>query len=514
MAPPGNQAANREHKHRPTARGVSGLLETAKPARHAPRGAAKPAPSLRAAQSAPAWPRNPLLVCPERSAVKLLLNNARFKRLAKEGTWIVAGKIAVVLGSLALVRVLTEFLTPAEYGQLALGLTLVALYGKVVFGGISAGIGRHYAIAAERNDLHGYLVASRRLLIYATIVSSALGFFITTGLRQTGYSDSISIALAAMLFAVLSGYNTTLNGIQNAARQRAIVALHSGLDAWLKIGLAVLLFVWLGSSSAAVILGFAASALLVSLSQLIFLRRTIKPLPNGSPNPKVGDWPTKIWRYSWPFSTWGVFTWMQQASDRWALGLFESTEGVGLYAVVFQLGYTPIAIVLGLSMTLLAPILYQRAGDASSAARNRNVSQIVWRITTSAVLLTMIAVLATSILHREIFYWLVALDYRQVSYLLPWMILAGGLFAAGQLLSIKILSEMASRRLLLPKIISALCGVSVNLAGAFFFGVYGVVAGVILFSALHLIWIIFLAIRSDRERNAEACLLGVFRAEL
>lgn len=433
---------------------------------------------------------------------------SRYRHLAKEGTWIIAGRIGAVLGSLALVRVLTGLLTPAEYGQLALGLTLVALYGKVVFGGVGAGIGRYYAIAAEKDDLHGYLASSLRLLIYATIASLAIGFVITMGLGLIGYSHWISVALAAMLLAVLGGYDGILNGIQNAARQRAIVAMHSGLDAWLKIGLAVALLRWFGTSSTAVILGFAASAFLVTLSQLIFLRRTIRPLAPTSPRPKIGDWLSKIWVYSWPFSTWGIFTWMQQVSDRWALGLYENTQDVGLYTVVFQLGYTPITIVLGLSMTFLAPILYQRAGDATSATRNKNVSQIVWRITNSALFLTIIAVLVTSFLHQEIFYWLVAPDYRQVSYLLPWIVLAGGLFAAGQLLSIKMFSEMASRKLLFPKIISALFGVGVNLVGVYFFGVHGVVAGIIVFSVTHLAWIVLLAIKSDWERYEKVYFSG------
>lgn len=432
----------------------------------------------------------------------------RYRHLAKEGTWIIIGRIGSVLGSLALVRVLTGFLTPAEYGQLALGLTLVALYGKVVFGGLGAGIGRYYVIAAEKDDLHGYLASSLRLLIYATIASLAIEFVVTMGLGWIGYSQWISIALAAMLLAILGGYNGTLNAIQNAARQRAIVAMHNGLDAWLKIGLAVALLHWFGTSSAAVILGFAASAFLVTLSQLIFLRRTIRPLALTSPRPKIGGWLSQIWVYSWPFSTWGIFTWMQQVSDRWALGLYGNTQDVGLYTAVFQLGYTPIAIVLGLSMTFLAPILYQRAGDATSTTRNKTVSQIVWRITNSAIFLTIIAVLIASFIHQEIFYWFVDQDYRQVSYLLPWVVLAGGLFAAGQLLSIKIFSEMASHRLLFPKIISALFGVGVNLVGVHFFGVHGVVAGIIVFSVTHLAWIVLLAIKSDRESYERNYLSG------
>ncbi len=429
------------------------------------------------------------------------INTSRLRRLAKEGTWIIVGQIAVVLGSLVLVRALTEFLTPAEYGQLALGLTLVALFGQVVFGGLVAGISRYYAIAFEKQDLYGYLAASRRLLFYGTGVAVAIGSVAAFGAASFGYSQWFGIALAATLLAVLVGYNSTLNGIQNAARQRAIVALHSGLNAWLKIGLAVALLLWLGTSSVTVILGFAASAFLVTLSQLVFLRRTIRPLPAGSPPPRVGDWPAKIWIYSWPFSTWGVFTWMQQVSDRWALGIYGSTQDVGYYAVVFQLGYTPITLILGLAMTFLAPILFHRAGDATSVARNENVAQIIWRITIVALLGTGAAVLATSFLHHWLFSVLVAAEFRWISYLLPWVILAGGIFAAGQMLSLKLMSEMKARELLFPKIVTALAGVCLNVLGAAVAGVEGVVAAMVAFSMIYLAWIILLARRKGCVAN-------------
>ena len=422
----------------------------------------------------------------------------RFKRLAKEGTWIIVGKIAVVLGSLALVRVLTEFLTPVEYGQLALGLTLVALFGQVVFGGLSQGITRYYAVASEKRDLHGYLAASRRLLLYGTGIAIAIGALVAVGTTSLGYSQWFEVALAATLLAILSGYNSTLNGIQNAARQRAIVAMHSGLDAWLKIGLAVVLLCWLGTSSVAVMLGFAASAFFVSLSQLVFLRRTIKPMSVHSAPPKTGHWPADIWAYSWPFSTWGVFTWMQQVSDRWALGIYGSTQDVGYYAVVFQLGYTPIALILGLVMTFLAPILFSRSGDARCDVRNQNVADIVWRITLVSLVVTAVAVLAAVILHAWLFSLLVAAEFRWISYLLPWVILAGGTFAAGQVLSLKLMSEMKAREMLIPKIMSSLIGIGLNMLGASIAGIEGIVLAMIVFSVIYLVWIILLARRSGR----------------
>lgn len=418
-------------------------------------------------------------------------NSLRFHRLAKEGAWILTGQIASVVGALVLVRVLTEYIEPAQYGQLALGLTLAGLVNQVVMGGITAGIGRFYSIAAEGNDLPGYLRASRWLMGFAAIAVAVIALVFMAGLLWFGYSQWVGLAAAALVFSMLSGYNASLSGIQNAARQRAIVAFHGGLDAWLKILLAVGVMLWLGSSSTAVVLGYALSSLLVTCSQLFFLRRLIR-LQNNKPQP-CSNWAPQIWAYSWPFSVFGVFTWMQQISDRWALQTFASEHEVGLYAVVFQLGYVPIGLATGMAMTFLGPILYQRSGSATDRNRNMSVHRIAWRITFAGLLITALVFVLTFLLHEWIFQVLVSTKYHAVSSLLPWMVLAGGIFAAGQMLALKLMSEMKSAVMTTAKIVTAILGVGLNIYGASQFGLQGVVVALVAFSCIYFFWMAWLA---------------------
>jgi O-antigen/teichoic acid export membrane protein len=421
----------------------------------------------------------------------LVIATPRFYRLAKEGGWIVAGQIAAVLGALVLVRVLTEYLDPAQYGQLALGLTVAGLVNQVVMGGVTAGIGRFFSIAAEQNDLPNYLHASRRLLRYATAAVVAIALVLMMGLLWRGHSQWMGLAAAALVFSVLSGYNLSLSGIQNAARQRAIVAFHGGLDAWLKILLAVGVMLWLGSSSTAVVMGYALSSFLVTGSQLIFLRKLVRlqgEMPQATEN-----WTRRIWAYSWPFSAWGVFTWAQQVSDRWALQTFAATQEVGMYAVVFQLGYVPIGLAAGMAMTFLGPILYQRSGLASDYGRNASVHRIAWGITLVGLLVTLLAFVFTLILHEWVFDLLVDAEYHAVSHFLPWMVLAGGIFAAGQMLALKLMSEMKSTAMTAAKIVTAIVGVTLNILGAMLFGLPGVVAALVAFSCIYFLWMAWLA---------------------
>jgi O-antigen/teichoic acid export membrane protein len=421
------------------------------------------------------------------------IQQSRLYRLATEGCWFLAGNIATILGSLALVRVLTERLDAGQYGQLALGLTITGLVNQMITGGLAVGIGRFYSVAAERDDLIGYVSGSRRILKNGTIAVALLGLCLISGLYCLGYTQWLGMAAAALVLSLFSGYNSALNSIQSAARQRAIVAFHGGTDAWLKIAIAVAVMLWLGQTSTAVVIGFACSSLLITTSQFLFLRKTI--YLDKSIAPDGHYWQGQIWRYSLPFCTFGLFTWIQQASDRWALSFFSTEEEVGKYAVLFQVGYAPIAVATGALTSFLVPIFYRRAGDATDKSRNMNNHRVAWRITQFSLLATMVAVLSAFSLHKMLFAILVPTKYQGVSYLLPWALLAGGLFAAGQMLSLKLMSEMKSSKLTKIKIITAVLGTLCNIVGAAYMGTRGVVAGLVVFSVIYFAWMAVLGRR-------------------
>jgi len=53
---------------------------------------------------------------------------SRLRRLIKEASWIIIGQIVAITGALALVRVLTEYLDPSQYGELALGRNVMVAF--------------------------------------------------------------------------------------------------------------------------------------------------------------------------------------------------------------------------------------------------------------------------------------------------------------------------------------------------------------------------------------------------
>ena len=415
---------------------------------------------------------------------------SRFRRLAKEGSWIIIGQIISMIGALVLVRVLTEHLDPSQYGQLALVLTLGTLICQVAYSGSMPGIMRYYAIAAEKGETSDYMMAAWRMMLRGTFIAFALSVMLLLGILFLGKESWVGLTVITIIFSVLSSCNSTLNMIQNAARQRRVVSIHGSLDAWLKVLFALGLLTWLGNFSEVVVIGYVLSLLLILVSQIIFIQRLIPRQPcQPSAVGNCGPWMNQIWQYSKPFVFFNIFTWIQASSDRWALETHASTQDVGFYAVLMQLSYTPIAILTGLTVTFISPILFQRSGDASETSRNSGVHQLAWQLTCATLFVTVLVCFLTYLIHDWVFKLLVAADYRAASYLLPWMILAGGLFSAGQVLSLKLMSDLNTKALLWPKIITAVIGTIFSFVGAYVAGLEGVVVAMVAFSALHMVWL-------------------------
>jgi O-antigen/teichoic acid export membrane protein len=418
----------------------------------------------------------------------------RLQRLSREGLWLLAGQLASFSGALALVRLLTVHLNPAAYGHLALGLTLAGLVNQVIVGGLTQGIGRFYVIAAERRDLRGYLRASMVLLALASLAVCTLAALVSLGLHISDHSRWIPLGLVVFCYALLTGWGGAMATLQNSARQRALVALHTGVEPWLRVLLIAGLLAVLGPSPVAVAWGYLLAALLVCASQLRLLLgwwRRERPVPGGLPAP-ASAWTREIWDYSRPFSTWGLFSWAQQSSDRWSLDHFAASADVAQYVVLYQLGYAPLGMVTGLVSSLLGPVLFQRVGAADDPGRNRQAHRLTWRLTWLGLLGSTILFVLACLLHRPLFQLLVAPAFRPVSIYFPWLVLAGCLFTVGQILALQLMAEKRNQELRLVKISTCIAAIGLNVLAAKLFGMPGVVGSVILFSLAYLVWMVLL----------------------
>jgi O-antigen/teichoic acid export membrane protein len=417
--------------------------------------------------------------------------SGRFSKLAIEGLQVALGQGVAVLGAIVAARLLTDVLNPVQYGEVALAATAGSLVTQVSLGPLHQSALRFFGPALEAGELRACLTATWRLAWRAGEVVVLGSVILGVALLLLGYGISAGLAMGALILALVSGYERLLDALQAAGRQRAITAWHQGLAQWLRLAGALALVTWLGASSALVILGYVFATFLVLVSQFAFFRRRWWPVVSMSPvRPEhVEKWRLHLRTYARPFVMWGGFLWLQQSSDRWALQTFTTTQDVGYYSVLFQLGYAPVILLTGIIVQFVQPIFFSRSGDGSDPVRVTNALRLNERLLLGFLAVTIVGTVLAQLVHRQVFGLLVAADYRSVSWLMPWMLLSGGLFACSEFAALSLLTSLQAMKLRSIRIAGAIAGIGLNITGAYWFGLTGVVCASVSSSMLNLVWI-------------------------
>ena len=426
-----------------------------------------------------------------RFATFVRINKARISKVSAEGLWVVVGQIASLLGMLVLVRVLTNYLTPSQYGVLALGLTISGLINQVFLGGLLNGINRYYAVAAEKSDLRRYLNSSAVLILWASLVAVFFSALLIGVASVFNYFDQPILLSLCVVFALFSGYSAAFNSIQNAGRQRKIVALHSGTEAWLKVGLVLVIFGLINPTATSAVTAYIAATLVVLASHLFFIRPLYSfDLPVIHPQDQT-CWNKKIWSFSWPFIVWGFFGWGQQSSARWALELYSDSYQVGLFSSLVQIGYTPVQLGIGALTTFLQPILYARAGDAADKDRRDSIDGLIQSLIVLGLVVTAILVAITFWWHELIFSVFVGPEFRSVSYLLPVVIAAGGVFGVALVAGSRLFALMSVKESMPASIGSSVIGIGASFFGVYYFSTAGAAYGMLVHALSYFLLIFY-----------------------
>jgi O-antigen/teichoic acid export membrane protein len=400
------------------------------------------------------------------------------------------GQVFGALGAVVGVRLLTTLIAPSTYGELALGITTATLAFQVLLGPLVNAYDRFYASARETGRGGEFFRAVRRLTVRASALIVLVGLFVAGGLVLLGQSQWLPLAAAAAIFGLLSGWESVLDGIQNAARERSVVALHQVARQWLRPILAVALLATVAATSAVGMGAYALASLVVLASQFWFFKRLLRSV-GAAPALDVSQLPleSRMLAYATPFGIWGLFTWMQVSSDRWALQMWGTSTDVGLYAIVIQLASYPIALLGALLTQVAVPIIFAYAGEGSDIQRLTSAVQLCLALAVGVFCATVLLTIGGLFAHQQVFALLVGPQYRGASFLLPLGFLSSGLFVVGQMLSMVPMALGHSQTLLAPKILTALLAIVMNIVGAYLFGPAGVLWAGLAFAMCYGVWV-------------------------
>ena len=199
--------------------------------------------------------------------------------------------------------------------------------------------------------------------------------------------------------------------------------------------------------------------------------------------------------------SWGIFTWAQLASDRWALYVFGSSHDVGLYTALYQIGFYPVSIASTILFQIVSPVLYEIAGTGKNSLKLAHARKLTWFVTNCILATTAGIVAVTAFTHAAILNIFLDERYITISYLLPWILLSSGLFAAGQFISLSLMINLDTKKMIAPKVITALIAIACNFVGAHTYGLNGIVISALIFSSTYLLWMTLLELSTHRGRR-------------
>lgn len=414
----------------------------------------------------------------------------------KELFWISLGHASAMLGSLSVVKVMTHFLDPAVYGEVALAMTGALFVQNIILGPCCNSLSRYYVLAKEQNKIKTYFLASQKLFTEAVIASLVMALIIIFGSLIAGFYKYILQILIAAMLAIISGSSSAFDTIQTARRERKIVAWHQGVQQWTRVLCVVVAILLFGKTSITVLLGACFGAFIPLISQAIFLKNSVENslLQNDVISVKeLNKQVSQMKKFCFPFLIWGIFGWLQSSSDKWALGASNSTSDVGRYAVLMQLSLAPTTIFAGVIAQFISPIIYEKAGSGLDLYKLKNAANINKNIFKIIMILTILITIVLYLNHRKIFSVLTDSKYSEVSYLMPWVFLSGGVFSGAQILSMSLLLHFKSQTLLWPKVGTAILAIILYFGVAPRFGLNGLVVASLFVASIYTVWIYLLS---------------------
>ena len=414
----------------------------------------------------------------------------RFKNIGREFVTILIGNISSVIATFVGIKLLTSSLTPSHYGELSLWITLSTFPYLTIIGPLNNGITRYFSASLSQNTNLEYIKAS--FMLFKKSCNLILLFFaiICLFLYLFGKISWFFPLLLIFFYSIFSGINTILNGIQHALRHRASVEFNRSILAWSKYVFAVFFIRVFGSSSLFAIFGYLTSSLLVILVQFIqsrvYLYYIWEPVSNARIH--IKSWQQTIYTFSWPFATWGLLGWLRSSGDKWGLGLFTSTDDVGYYALLYQLGSYPIVMSVGLLTTTLAPIIYQRVGTGDDQTKLLTAFKTCNQITIYFLVLMSFVTLLSIFISNQLILLVSDKSYLPVAHLLPFIILASSIYEATRFYSVAFQAKNLSRELILPNNTCHMLGFVLVLLFAFLWGLNGVILAQVIQAIVSFVW--------------------------
>jgi O-antigen/teichoic acid export membrane protein len=268
------------------------------------------------------------------------------------------GRLVVTLVALISIRVVTTFLTPQQYGELALLLTVQMFCGLFFINPVGQHINLHTHSWWDDGTLLARLKSYRRYVLAVSFIGAILVLSLD---RHYLTEQLFWTAVAMFIMIAASTWNATLIPMLNMMGFRAASALLSSITVLIGLASSVLLAIWLPSSTA----WFSGQAIGMAIgafgAKYILLQQTLRENHSQDILPLVDK--ATILTYCFPLALATGFMWLQLSGYRFVIEHFWGLAQLGYLVIGLQLAGQIFALTESLTMQFFYPLFYRRISN-------------------------------------------------------------------------------------------------------------------------------------------------------
>jgi O-antigen/teichoic acid export membrane protein len=378
------------------------------------------------------------------------------RQLFRTGAVILAAQAGVALIGILALRLYTDFVVPAVFGEINLILSALGLGLQLFVAGFTAALLRFYTEAESRGAGEEFTRDTMAWALRATAMLAGALLVVLIPLRMTGIVACSVLTLAAgvlWLFA-MTVRNVLMSRIQ-AQRRQTLYANLQAVEALLLVGVTVAALHFAPSVESFLI----GQTLALGLFLVIVL--ALEPAAGGAlrrlSTASGASFGAKAWSYGAPFAPMSLLSWLANLGDRYTLAILLGAEAAGRYIAPFSIASRGMLLTNSALSDLFRPLLFDAENRGDTRAARAAFSR--WLISSGAVSLVGVAIvyLAGSLIGRL----LLAPEYRAgAAHIMIWISLGYTIAGLTQVVETRLLSLGYSARLLLPMILGATANIA------------------------------------------------------
>ena len=343
-------------------------------------------------------------------------------QLLRQFSWAAFGQISSAIGLVVGIRLLTEFVPPVVYGNVAILLGFGSFCYAVFHAPLFQASIRFFPDAQKRGQA-GLLRATVFQLADKALFPLAF-MFVVGGIcygLSTGTPWWFGLLLAAIL--IVDVYKNLETGLLNAARRQRECALWNVAETWGKPICVIILVSRFQASAGWILLGY----LCASLPLYCYFRLKGKPEGEEGPVTEIGRQNPllkEICRYAFPLVPSALIGGIYSLSDRYIVGGVLGLEQVGIFAAVSGLMARPFMIMSSIIEQSLRPLYFERV-----VAEKGSGKEILRRWLLLASGICAVCLFLVILFRNQLVNLLLAPGYRSSVELIPWLALGYACYA-------------------------------------------------------------------------------------